>query len=97
MTTKMKRISILAGFTMLVVLLLVGQGLAQTELTPVEELGKFLYFDVNLSDCSLVEEGEVCNPDCQSCASCHDPHTTNTTFLRIENDNSDVCLACHTK
>jgi predicted CXXCH cytochrome family protein len=31
------------------------------------------------------------------CASCHDPHTTNTTFLRIENDNSDVCLACHTK
>jgi cytochrome c peroxidase len=73
MTTKMKRISILAGFTMLVVLLLVGQGLAQTELTPVEELGKFLYFDVNLSDCSLVEEGEVCNPDGQSCASCHDP------------------------
>jgi predicted CXXCH cytochrome family protein len=31
------------------------------------------------------------------CASCHDPHTENTTFLRILNDNSDVCLACHVK
>lgn len=31
------------------------------------------------------------------CASCHDPHTTNTTFLRIENTNSNVCLACHVK
>lgn len=32
------------------------------------------------------------------CASCHDPHEdTNATFLRVANDNSDVCLACHTK
>lgn len=31
------------------------------------------------------------------CASCHDPHTTNTTFLRISNDGSKVCLACHVK
>lgn len=31
------------------------------------------------------------------CASCHDPHSSNTTFLRIANDNSDVCLACHNK
>jgi predicted CXXCH cytochrome family protein len=31
------------------------------------------------------------------CASCHDPHSTNTTFLRVENTNSAVCLACHTK
>ena len=31
------------------------------------------------------------------CASCHDPHTTNATFLRISNANSAVCLACHTK
>lgn len=69
----MKRISILAGFTLLVVLVLVGQGFAQTELSPQEELGQFLYFDANLSDCSLVEEGEECNPNGQSCASCHDP------------------------
>lgn len=31
------------------------------------------------------------------CASCHDPHSENTTFLRIKNDGSAVCLACHTK
>jgi predicted CXXCH cytochrome family protein len=31
------------------------------------------------------------------CASCHDPHSANTTFLRIENTNSNVCLACHIK
>jgi predicted CXXCH cytochrome family protein len=31
------------------------------------------------------------------CASCHDPHTSNTTFLRIQNTGSAVCLACHIK
>jgi predicted CXXCH cytochrome family protein len=31
------------------------------------------------------------------CASCHDPHTTNATFLRIQNTGSAVCLACHVK
>ncbi|MEJ2513496.1 MAG: cytochrome c peroxidase [Anaerolineales bacterium] len=35
---------------------------AQTSLTPIEELGQFLYFDENLSE-----------PAGQSCASCHDP------------------------
>lgn len=31
------------------------------------------------------------------CASCHDPHTSNATFLRIQNTASAVCLACHVK
>ena len=31
------------------------------------------------------------------CASCHDPHTTNQTFLRLSNAGSAVCLACHVK
>ena len=31
------------------------------------------------------------------CATCHDPHVETATFLRISNDNSAVCLACHTK
>ena len=31
------------------------------------------------------------------CASCHDPHTQNATFLRISNAGSAVCLACHIK
>jgi predicted CXXCH cytochrome family protein len=32
------------------------------------------------------------------CGSCHDPHSdANEMFLRIENQNSAVCTACHTK
>jgi hypothetical protein len=33
------------------------------------------------------------------CATCHDPHTNNTTFLRNPqgNNNSATCLSCHTK
>lgn len=32
------------------------------------------------------------------CASCHDPHNSTTnTFLRVSNDASAVCLACHVK
>jgi predicted CXXCH cytochrome family protein len=34
------------------------------------------------------------------CASCHDPHEAvkqPVSFLRISNDNSDVCLSCHIK
>ena len=32
------------------------------------------------------------------CASCHDPHRADTsTFLRIANAGSAVCLACHVK
>jgi len=31
------------------------------------------------------------------CASCHDPHSEVTTFLRVVNDGSAVCLACHVK
>jgi predicted CXXCH cytochrome family protein len=31
------------------------------------------------------------------CASCHDPHSENTTFLRISNASSAVCLSCHVK
>ena len=31
------------------------------------------------------------------CVSCHDPHNNNTTFLRVSNNGSVICLACHTK
>jgi predicted CXXCH cytochrome family protein len=31
------------------------------------------------------------------CASCHDPHAETQTFLRVSNDGSAVCLACHNK
>jgi cytochrome c peroxidase len=56
--------SVLFGVAAAVVaaVVLVGQGLANPALTPIEELGEFLYFDGNLSE-----------PSGQSCASCHDP------------------------
>ena len=52
------------GAAMIVATLIVfvGYGLAQTELTPLEELGKQLFFDTNLS-----------TPPGQSCAACHAP------------------------
>ena len=31
------------------------------------------------------------------CASCHDPHSSNATFLRISNAASAVCVSCHVK
>ena len=31
------------------------------------------------------------------CASCHDPHSNNSTFLRVTNTGSAVCLTCHAK
>jgi cytochrome c peroxidase len=48
--------------TLLLTLLLVGQGLAKDKLSKTERLGEALYFDENLSE-----------PAGQSCASCHTP------------------------
>lgn len=31
------------------------------------------------------------------CSSCHEPHTTVASFLRLANTNSDLCLSCHLK
>ncbi|MBI5910832.1 MAG: cytochrome c3 family protein [Betaproteobacteria bacterium] len=31
------------------------------------------------------------------CGSCHDPHSSNTTFLRVANTGSALCLSCHVK
>ena len=44
-----------------------------------------------------VTAGPVGSQPFVECASCHDPHSANTTFLRVENTSSAVCLACHTK
>jgi cytochrome c peroxidase len=60
-STKFRRLSFMAIIIVLA-LLLASQGLAQNGLTPIEELGEFLYNDEDLSE-----------PSGQSCASCHDP------------------------
>ncbi len=44
--------------------------------------------------------GAAGNQPFVECASCHDPHISgpnNPTFLRISNEGSAVCLACHIK
>lgn len=48
--------------TVAIVLALPFVGYTQSALTPIQELGQFLYFDENLSE-----------PSGQSCASCHSP------------------------
>jgi predicted CXXCH cytochrome family protein len=44
-------------------------------------------------------EGTLAGQPLVECATCHDPHTENTTFLRNSNGNngSATCLSCHNK
>jgi hypothetical protein len=71
--------------------------------------GNIKYFDANSDnalskgDIRFYDTGQ--GPEVE-CASCHDPHgvpsgsagsTFNTTFLRVENTGSAVCLTCHNK
>jgi|GEM_PF-937213 len=30
-----------------------------------------------------------------TCVSCHDPHSSNSKFLKIKNENDALCKACH--
>lgn len=63
MKVKFGRLLMVAGaLTLLATLLLAVSAGAESALTPLEELGSFLYFDTDLS-----------TPTGQSCASCHDP------------------------
>lgn len=57
------KFAVLLGLiVMLTAFVLIDQGTAKPGISPIEELGKFLYFDENLSE-----------PSGQSCASCHHP------------------------
>lgn len=71
MANAKKPAAIALVITVMIAVVLVAQGAAQTGPTPIEQLGDALYFDTNLSDCGLT--GEPCNPAGQACASCHDP------------------------
>jgi cytochrome c peroxidase len=63
MNANLKKLAVVAVlFTMTLTIMFASAGLAQSDLTPVEQLGKSIYFDENLS----------MNQN-QSCASCHDP------------------------
>jgi predicted CXXCH cytochrome family protein len=47
---------------------------------------------------SIPEESSLYRPYVE-CATCHDPHSTNSTFLRMPGGNarSQICLTCHNK
>lgn len=61
MSKNLAKLLIVAAIsTMMVALLFIGSGAADNGLTPLEELGKELFFDTNLS-----------TPPGQSCATCH--------------------------
>ena len=77
--------------------------------TPGGTKGNIRYFDTDgdnalgKGDIRFYDTGE--GPEVE-CASCHDPHGVpsgaagskfNTTFLRVENTGSAVCLTCHNK
>jgi cytochrome c peroxidase len=63
MSARVKRWSVVATIaTLVLLLLLVGQSLANDGPTPIEQLGEHLYFDQNLS-----------TPKGQACADCHLP------------------------
>ena len=65
MTRTLKKPTLCLVILSATVFIFAGFGIAQNgELTPIEQLGEFLYFDENLSQ-----------PDGQSCASCHLPPT----------------------
>jgi predicted CXXCH cytochrome family protein len=47
---------------------------------------------------SIPDESSLYRPYVE-CATCHDPHSTNSTFLRMPGGNarSQICLTCHNK
>jgi predicted CXXCH cytochrome family protein len=52
------------------------------------------------ADAVDAQPGEsIVNRPYVECATCHDPHSTNSTFLRMPGGNarSQICLACHNK
>jgi cytochrome c peroxidase len=62
MSRKVAWVSAMVAVTSLLVLAVTTQGVAQSGLSDLEQLGEFLYFDETLS-----------HPDGQACASCHEP------------------------
>lgn len=40
---------------------------------------------------------DASNSNKVECATCHNPHTKNATFLRVLNSGSALCLTCHNK
>jgi predicted CXXCH cytochrome family protein len=55
-------------------------------LASIRGAGLKLFYDDGLSSSDVVQ-----------CATCHNPHSKNDMFLRIDNAGSALCLTCHIK
>lgn len=58
-----------------------------------------LYLFTRTDKIDSIPSESTLNQPYVECATCHDPHSTNPTFLRLPGGNarSQVCLACHNK
>jgi len=58
-----------------------------------------LYLFTRTDTVDSIPSESVLNRPYVECATCHDPHSANTTFLRIPGGNarSQICLTCHNK
>lgn len=58
-----------------------------------------LYLFTRTDTIDSLPSESVLNRPYVECATCHDPHSTNSTFLRIPGGNarSQICLTCHNK
>jgi predicted CXXCH cytochrome family protein len=58
-----------------------------------------LYLFTRTDNIDSIPSESTLNQPYVECATCHDPHSTNPTFLRLPGGNarSQVCLACHNK
>jgi predicted CXXCH cytochrome family protein len=58
-----------------------------------------LYLFTRTDTIDSIPSESTLNQPYVECATCHDPHSTNSTFLRIPGGNarSQVCLTCHNK
>ena len=58
-----------------------------------------LYLFTRTDTIDSIPSESTLNQPYVECATCHDPHSTNSTFLRLPGGNarSQVCLTCHNK
>lgn len=58
-----------------------------------------LYLFTRTDTVDTIPSESILNRPYVECATCHDPHSTNPTFLRMPggNERSQICLTCHNK
>lgn len=79
-----------------------GSGTVWWVKSPNSKIGRQktdLYLFTRTDTIDSIPSESTLNRPYVECATCHDPHSVNPTFLRLPNGNarSQICLACHNK